>query len=102
VVRQQTSSPAMHEWSPAAAGVGFAITVLLCSVCDLPLTRAVAVLVPAPVILGRFLRLVHWAPFPWWGIPLVILSSAVGDALWYMLIAEAFRLLVRRLDPSSR
>lgn len=71
---------------------------LLCLASDIRIGPALAVLFPAPVILGRLLEWVHWLRLPGWiMIPLGILLSAIGDALWYMLHAETLRLLVRRL-----
>jgi hypothetical protein len=92
-----------HKWSPTAGVVGFTLTVFLCMASDVRIGPALAVLFPAPVILGRLLEWVHWLRLPGWiMIPLGILLSAIGDALWYMLLAETFRLLVRRLNPFSR
>jgi hypothetical protein len=92
-----------HKWSPTAGVVGFTLTISLCLASDIQFNRVLAVLFPAPVILGRLFGWVHWLRLPGWiMIPSVILLSAIGDAMWYMLLVETFRLLVRRLNPPSR
>jgi hypothetical protein len=88
-----------HKWSPTAGVAGFTLTISLCMVSDIRIGPALAVLFPAPVILGRLFEWVHLVGQPrWWMILLAILLSAIGDALWYMLLAETLRLLVHRVN----
>ena len=88
-----------NRWSPTAGVVGFVFAVILCSASDIKLNFFLGILCPAPVILGFLLRSFHFhsSVVPTWFIILEIAISAAGNAIWYMLVAETFRLLIQKI-----
>jgi hypothetical protein len=88
-----------NQWSPNAAMLGVLIALLLATVSYIPSTFVVGLFCPSAVILGRAIDLLH-VSFSQWMLFLLIPISAVGNALWYMLLAEAFRLSI--LSPRSK
>jgi hypothetical protein len=86
-----------HRWSPVAGAFGFFITVVLAIPSDITPNMFLAVVCPAVVILGKGLELLHLSEFSTWEIALLVAVAAAGDAIWYMLLVEAARMLIARI-----
>lgn len=89
-----------NQWSPTAGIIGLLLTLGLGMISDFPFSGFFAILFPAPAILGRVIGLFDHVQI--WAILPFFLVSAVGDAIWFMMIAETFRLLVRQWRSSLR
>jgi len=89
-----------NQWSPKAAALGVFVTLLLAAPSDIPPVFLIGLFCPPLVILGRALGLIHLS-FSSWMLSILIPVDAAGNAFWYMLLAEAFRLLILRLRSSS-
>jgi hypothetical protein len=85
-----------NQWSANAAALAVIVTLMLVPINDLPLTIFVALFCPAPLILVRALTLFGLS-FPQWMLIALVPAGATGNALWYMLVTETFRLLILRL-----
>jgi hypothetical protein len=82
-----------NHWSANAAVLGVLVTLLLATVSDIPPTFVVGLFCPSGLILAGAINLPH-VSFSQWMLFFLIPIDAVGNALWYMLLAEALRLLI--------
>jgi hypothetical protein len=89
-----------HRWSLNAAVLGIFVTILLTTVSDIPPRFLVGLFCPSALILAGGINLLH-VSFSQWMLFLLIPLGAVGNAFWYMLLAETFRLLILSLKSRS-
>jgi hypothetical protein len=90
-----------NEWSLNAAALGVFVTILLLAPTDIPPVFVVGLFCPPPIILGRVLDPLH-VGFSSWMYFLLIPVDAAGNAIWYMLLAETFRLLMLHVRSKAR
>jgi hypothetical protein len=106
-VGRVTAAPVKNRWSPIAGVVGFLLAIPL-SDNNNPPSYLLGVLCPTPFILGWIMLMFHLSgefSISWWGVVNVIVFVFVvfvfvffGNAVWYMMIVEAVRLLLGKLS----
>lgn len=78
---------------------GFVVAIVLGLASDIQPNFVIGILCPTLVILARWLGLFHIGVSYGWTLMLFVAVDAVGNALWYMLVTEAVRLLIAEFKP---
>ena len=98
---RRTHKRVKNEWSLSAGVLGCALTLLLATINDLQMNLFLALVFPAVAVASRLILTFHVSPGPWAITTWVILCS-LADGLWFMAVAETFRLLAQRFKSSPR